>query len=91
MTRSQRRRASRAKAYRLRHNPGQFWTTPEHMRQSETRRRHVARLVGPYDPTAVNGRYFDPRESAYSPLTVSHPSLTPSGKRSKTRRTAYTV
>lgn len=91
MSRTERRRLSRQRRRQFSHSPGQYWTAPEYIRQPENRKRHTARLVGPCDPTGIDGRYYDPRETAYAPLTVSHPSLTPSGNRSKTRRTQYTV
>lgn len=71
MTRSQRRRISRQRARQYSHSPGDFRPAPSYMAQTELRRQHVARQVAPTEPTHIDGRHYDPRETAYSPLTVS--------------------
>ena len=95
MSASARRRKSRQRAAQLtasaRRSPGSFRPAPGYMARPEERRKHVARLGGPHDPTHVDGRYFDPRETEYAPLTVSTPLRDSRGRINPRSRSQYTV
>lgn len=52
--------------------------------ENPNRGKHgTGRMVGPHDPTAIDGRYFDPRETEYAPLTVRTPLWTRTGRHSR--------
>lgn len=94
MSASARRRRSRDKRRKLEAASAgirsEFQRAPLWLARPEERKPHAARLVGPHDPTHIDGRRHDPRETEYSPLTVSTPLRDSLGRRSRAR-SAYTV
>lgn len=86
MTRSQRRTRSRRRNERAKRRLG-LARNPHaagiYLAENPNGARPAARLVGPHDPTHVDGRYHDPREAQYAPLTVQTPALNERGNPDK--------